>query len=169
MDEYFDVNLGEPGDACGFLGGHLFCETEPEHLELALGQNSPRACPKIFSALLMFELPCRGRLGAHEFRRCKLPLPDRAKVIQGGASGDGEQPVDDGALGIDAMNMLERLHERLLGEVFGVLPLARHLKNKVQHAAVVQMHELLERPHASTRGGPHKMCLVMRHDHRAGD
>ncbi len=65
-------------------------------------------------------------------------------MIQRRATGDGEQPVDDGALAVDPTDVLERLHERVLRQVLGVLPVPGHLVDKVQDAAVMEADQIFE-------------------------
>jgi hypothetical protein len=81
-------------------------------------------------------------------------------MIQRRPPGDREQPVDNAAFAVNAMDVLERLDERLLREVLRVLALPRHLVEEIQHPPMMQMHELLEGTRVTTRGSAHDFRLV---------
>src|SRR6188474_3911312 len=97
---------------------------------------------------------------ARELGGNELPLFGRTKMIQRRAARDRQQPVDDRSVAIDPVNVLERLHERLLREVLRILALARHLINKVEHATMVDMYDLLERADVSGRRGSEHLYVV---------
>ncbi len=56
VHDHLDVDLREPGDAGGLLGGKLLGEAQPHHLELALREHAAGAGPELFGAILLFEL-----------------------------------------------------------------------------------------------------------------
>lgn len=136
--ENLDVGLSDTGDSSGFFRRHVFTEAEPHDFKLALRQDAAGAIPEAFRVVVLLRLVCRGNSVARERVGERLPSFGGAKMIEGRPPRDRQEPVDQGPGGVEAVKILERFDEGLLGQIFGVLTLARHMEKEVEDAGSVE-------------------------------
>ena len=65
-------------------------------------------------------------------------------MIERGAAGDRQQPVDQRSCAIEGAEVLIGFQESLLGEVFGVLAVTDHVAEVIKNSPVIRLHELVE-------------------------
>jgi len=81
-------------------------------------------------------------------------------MIQGRPSRDREQPVNERSARIETVDISERLEKRVLGQIFGVLTLPRHLVNEIENPPTVYMNDRFERPRIAAHGFANQDGLI---------
>jgi len=140
------VDLREVHDPRGFLRGHFFTEPKPENFEFPWRKQPARAVPQTLGMVLMFELARRRRRIAYDVGGHVFPFFVIAKMIEGRAARDGQEPVNQRARAVERTDVMVGFQESLLGEILGVLTMAYHVAEVTKNAAVMCLHELVESP-----------------------